>query len=416
MLDPNALSQLVQQEIQTSVQQEVDAIVKQTDWIAELERQIITHVQDRITARFSNIATVPDLVNTVEKSVETLFENGFVPDIGKFVKEKTIQKTVDIAVENFVTDTLNNLTVDSQWINKIQNLVNQTMVDKLKQSINGVDINQTLTDIVLENQDTLIDALKQDFATQSIRDQAVDLQLTIMDGAVVIENELYTNDLNVERNSHLKGDLSVDGDLAIKGRVNVDNASWQELADSIGDKTYKKIKDTFSYNLKDELLDRIKDGIEIQDVTVNGSPLLYKGELANNVTGSHLTKVGNLKNLSVTGRIGVNTENPTNALSIWEEEVAIGIGKHQLNTAYIGTTKKQGLNIGTNQQSSISIDNEGNLWVKNLQIGRNKISHATSVPGHSGTKGDVVFNTNYKKGDPFAWMCLGAFRWAELKA
>ena len=97
MLDPNALSQLVQQEIQTSVQQEVDAIVKQTDWIAELERQIITHVQDRITARFSNIATVPDLVGTVEKSVETLFERGFVPDISEFVKPKSVQKSVDIA-------------------------------------------------------------------------------------------------------------------------------------------------------------------------------------------------------------------------------------------------------------------------------------------------------------------------------
>ena len=81
MLDPNALSQLVQQEIQASIQKEVDAIVKQTDWIAELERQIVAHVQDRITARFSNISTVPDLVSTVESSVQTLFEKGYVPDI-----------------------------------------------------------------------------------------------------------------------------------------------------------------------------------------------------------------------------------------------------------------------------------------------------------------------------------------------
>ena len=359
MLDPNALSQLVQQEIQTSVQREVDAIVKQTDWIAELERQIVNHVQDRITARFSNIATVPDLVSTVEHSVETLFENGFVPDIKDFVKEKTIRKSIDIAVENFVTQALDNLIVDPEWVNKIQNLVNQTMVDKLKQSINGVDVNQTLTDIVLENQDTLVNTLKKDFSTQGIKDQADDLQLTVMDGAVVVENELYTNDLNVERNSHLKGDLSVDGDLAIKGRVNVDNSSWQELAGYIGDKTYTRVKNDFENSVVDSVFDRARRGIEFDSVIVNGEHLLSDNTLASSIKKSSLTQVGKLENLSVQGRIGINTDTPTDALSVWDEEVSIGAGKHSENTGYLGTVKNQNLVIGTNRQRQLVINKDG---------------------------------------------------------
>ena len=416
MLDHNALSQLVQQEIQTSVQREVDAVVKQTDWIAELERQIVNHVQDRITARFSNIATVPDLVSTVEHSVETLFENGFVPDIKDFVKEKTIRKSIDIAVENFVTQALDNLIVDPEWVNKIQNLVNQTMVDKLKHSINSVDVNQTLTDIVLENQDTLVNTLKKDFATQGIKDQADDLQLTVMNGAVVVENELYTNDLHVERNSHLKGDLSVDGDLAIKGRVNVDNASWQELAGYIGDKTYTRVKNDFENSVVDSVFDRARQGIEFDSVIVNGEHLLADNTLASSIKKSSLTQVGKLENLSVQGRIGINTDTPTDALSVWDEEVSIGAGKHSENTGYLGTVKNQNLVIGTNRQRQLVINKDGGVWVDKLTVGKNNIGHERSVPNYSGTKGDIVFNIDYKSGEPFAWICLGNYRWQELRS
>mgnify|MGYP000277120033 CR=1 FL=1 len=416
MLDPNALSQLVQQEIQTSVQQEVDAIVKQTDWIAELERQIITHVQDRITARFSNIATLPDLVGTVEKSVETLFERGFVPDISEFVKPKSVQKSVDIAVENFVTDTLNNLTVDPQWIDKIQNLVNQTMVDKLKQSINSVDVNQTLTDIVLDNRDTLVNTFKEDFSTVGIKDQSNHLQLTVMDGAVVVEHELYTTDLNVENNTHLKGDLLVNGDLAIKGRVNIDNASWQELADNIGEKTYTRVKRDFEDHVVDSVFNRAKQGFEFENVIVNGEHLVADGTLASSITKSNLTQVGKLKNLSVQGRIGINTESPTDALCVWDEEVSIVAGKHSENTGYIGTVKNQDLVIGTNRQRQIVVNKDGGVKVDKLTVGKNNIAHERSVPNYAGTKGDIVFNIDMKPDSPFAWICLGNYRWQELRS
>ena len=423
MLDPNALSQLVQQEIQTSVQREVDAIVRQTDWIAELERQIVDHVQDRITARFSNIATVPDLVSTVEHSVETLFKNGFVPNIKDFVKEKTIRKSIDIAVENFVTQTLDNLTVDSEWVNKIQNLVNQTMVDKLKQNINGIDVNQTLTDIVLQNQDALVSTLKKDFSTQGIKDQATDLQLTVMDEAVVVENELHTNDLSVERNTILKGDLSIDGNLAIKGRVNVDNQSWQELAGYIEDNTFARMKSKFETNLIETVLSETKRGIDFDNVTIDGEYLVSSGKLSAAVTKSNIQELGTLESLTVSdslsvarNRVGINTARPDSALSIWDEEVSLSAGKHSANTGYIGTSKKQDFVLGTNKQSQLSISADGGVWIESLTVDKNNIGHTRTVPNHSGTKGDILFNIDHKPGTPFAWICLGNYRWNELRS
>jgi hypothetical protein len=416
MIDPNALSQLVQQEIQSSVQREVDSVVKQTNWISELENQIVAHVQDRITARFSNIATVPDLVQTVERSVKTLFENGFVPDIQDFVKEKTIRKSIDIAVENFVTQTLNNLTVDPKWVNKIENLVNQTMVDKLKQSINGVDVNQTLTEIVVDNRQTILAEFADNFVTNGIADTADELQLTVMNDAVVVEQELYTNNLTVEHNSHLKGDLLIDGDLAVKGRVNVDNASWQELAGYIGDKTYARVKNDFEHSVVDSVFDRAKQGIEFENVIVDGEHLLIDGTLSASIKKSGLTQVGKLQNLSVQGRIGINTDTPTDALSVWDEEVSIGAGKHSANTGYLGTVKNQDLVIGTNRQRQLVINKDGGVWVDKLTVGKNNIGHERSVPNYAGTKGDIVFNIDHKLGEPFAWICLGNYRWQELRS
>jgi len=62
------------------------------------------------------------------------------------------------------------------------------------------------------------------------------------------------------------------------------------------------------------------------------------------------------------------------------------------------------------------VDKDGTTWINKLVLGRNRISHSIEVPGYSGAKGDLVFNTAFVPGGTFAWVCLGAFRWHELKS
>lgn len=112
MLDAQQLAQLVEQEIRTAVAQQVQQAVSQTAWIEDLERQIVGFVQDRITARFSNIGTLPDLVATVEQRVGEMFANGFVPDLANYVDQPRIRQAVDLGVEKFVERTIENLSVD----------------------------------------------------------------------------------------------------------------------------------------------------------------------------------------------------------------------------------------------------------------------------------------------------------------
>ena len=151
--------------------------------------------------------------------------------------------------------------------------------------------------------------------------------------------------------------------------------------------------------------------------------------MSDSIKETSIQTTGTLRSLRVAGeaslnetvkvvrsRVGINTEEPELALSIWDEEVAINIGKNKLNQAYIGTSRSQGLAIGTNRVPQIEIDENGMTQIKKLRIGVHQISHDDTVPGWSGTKGDLVFNTNYKEDRVFAWICLGNYRWQPLKA
>jgi len=336
---------------------------------------------------------------------------------------EAIASKLDQATEQMVENTVNELLASDEWIAKIEKLASQRILDKVSAKINALDVNLAIKNVVLENKQQIINELASDFATSGMTDTADELQLTVMNDAVVVENELYTNDLTVERNSTLKGDVLVDGDLAIKGRVNVDNASWQELATHIGDNTYQRVKSDFEQGVVDQVVARAKEGINFENVIIGNEHLVADNALASGVVSSNLQQLGTLNSLAVKetltakkGRLGINTENPTDALTVWEEEVSLCAGKHSAGTGYIGTAKNQDLVIGTNKQRQIQLSKDGGVWVDSLTIDKNSIGHAKTVPNYSGTKGDIVFNIDHKPGEPFAWICLGNYRWNELRS
>jgi hypothetical protein len=429
MLDATQLAQLVEKEIKTAVALQVQQAVEQTEWITDLENQITQFVQDRITARFSNIGTMPDLVSTVEKSVGKMFEQGFVPDLESYVDAVKIQQTVDLAVEQFVSNTIDSLTLDPQWIKKIETLVEQKTAERMVHRIKDIDVNIEMQKALLTHKDVILGELTKEFSSTGIADQATGLQLTVMDGVVVVESETVTHDLTVERNTILKGDVLVKGNLGVQGKINTDNETWQELSAHVGNVTYDRIKNDFAQELIKTVIDTAKQGIDLDSITVDGSPLLTGNTLGPGITKSSLKQLGTLDALNVNGqvnlhntvhvvknRVGINTQDPDSALVIWDEEVNVSAGKLSNNVGFIGTGRKQNLVLGTNRQNHLEIDADGLTTIQKLRVGRNNISWATEVPNYSGTKGDIVFNLNVGADTAFAWACLGAFRWQALRA
>ena len=423
MLDPKVIEQLVQEQVAKLVNDQVLEVFSSDVWLKSIEERIVQYVQERILVKFANATAMPEIISAVKESVSELFVSGRIPELAQYVSQDAIKHSVDIAVTATIQKNVHELSQDSQWLDRIEKLINQTIAYQTIAKLGSIDVNTIIQNRVDENVDRFLEKLKDNFATTGIVDQATQTQLTIMDDHTVFENNLTARDLTITSDAVIRN-------LVVTGSINTDNYSWDSLSASITEKTLKQ----FAVELQDKMVQDIAEivktsGIDINQIRFEGQVLAEGNQLAGSITETNIQKLGVLQNLRVAGnatinetfnvnrkRVGVNTEEPEMALSVWDEEVAINIGKNKLNQAYIGTSRSQGIAFGTNRTTHLEITAEGLTHIKKLQVGVHKISHATEVPGWSGTRGDMVFNSNFGADCVFAWMCLGAFKWKPLKS
>ena len=407
LIDDKAVAKLIKDEVKRSVDAQVNSALSDPEWIIELENRITKFVQDRITARFSNISTVPDLVATVEQSVEKMFKDGFIPPIEHMVDNVLLEQAVDGAVEKLVTDTVQNLVLDPNWLSKIHNQISRDTSDRITRGLKDVGMRGILREVVLENAGTIQEDLNR--------------EVTIEKGLVVVDNHLSSETMDTRSDVNIGGALVVEGELAVKGRISLSNPSFRELSSNIKEEALTELRTGFIEETSNTIRKSIQDGIDLKNILVRGVPLVENNILSPGIKITNIEEVGTLKELTVgselrvaNNRVGINTESPTSALSIWDNEVTIDIGKRSANNAQIGTTKAHDLTFITNNQEQMKIDKDGLTHINKLRLGRNRISTGDSTPGWSGAKGDIVFNYNYIPGGTFAWICIGDYRWSEL--
>ena len=418
MLDPKALQQLVEQQVKQEVATRVAAALNE-QWIKAVEDNAIKFIQDRIVGKFSNSEAMPELIDAVKSSVKDLFQSGKIPGLGQYVDYDFIKQSVNNSTQETINTAIQELSVDTAWLEKIEKLINQQMTQRVVAGLASVDINSIVNQQVNNIAETILKRI-----VPGIQDQSNQVELTLLDENVIVENTLVAKNINAVETIAVKN-------LVVKGSINTDNQSWNELANSISKKTLDSLTQDWKKTLVEQVADVIQDrGIEFNSVTINGSKIFDGNKLSNQITESNLHSVGKLNQLTVSGkvdlndtmhvvgrRIGVNTTTPDMALSIWDEEVSISAGKHKENTAYLGTSRRQGLTIGINKTPAIEIDTEGLTAIKKLQLGIHKVSLGNEVPNYSGTRGDIVFNAVPTIDDPvFAWQCLGGYKWKVIRA
>jgi len=333
-----------------------------------------------------------------------------------------IQSLVEQAVEKNISSTVENLCQDESWLSRIEHMINQTVTQETVARIGSIDIGTIIRQRVDDNMKTIKQQLLENFASTGINDQATACQLTVMDDTTVVENRLTAADLTVVNGARIN-------DLSVTGSVNIDNPAWTTLAENISNTTLEKLSEKWQTELVQQVAEQIREkGIEFDTVTIGGDYVVAGNTLSKAITESNLRSVGVLNQLSVdgethlnntvsvvNGRLGVNTNSPESALSIWDEEVSVIVGKHKAKQAYIGTARDQTLSLGVNRTPYLDIDNTGLTIVKKLQVGVHKFSHATQLPGWSGTKGDIVFNANPGTDRVFAWVCTGSYNWQVIR-
>ena len=344
-------------------------------------------------------------------------------DSGITVDPGLVKRLVEQAIEDNILSAVQNISSDPAWLARIEHMINQTVVQETMIRLGSMDLNPLIKQRVDENMALFQQTLLTNFTSAGISDLATNCQLTIMDDTTVIDNCLTARNMDVAESMTVQN-------LIVKGAINTDNQSWVNLADDISRKTLEKLTKEWNARLVEEVTQQIKDnGISFDQIQVGGESLVNGNRLSNAITESNIQSLGTLRNLTVNGeakinntvsvvnkRLGINTESPEMALSVWDEEVSVVIGKNKAKQAYIGTNRDQGLVIGVNRLPQIEIDSTGLTAIKKLQVGLHKISHDTKVPGWSGTRGDIVFNSNPGPDRVFAWVCLGTFKWQTLKS
>jgi hypothetical protein len=260
------------------------------------------------------------------------------------------------------------------------------------------------------------------FCSTGIQDTATECQVTILDAATVIENTLVVPDALV------KGNLTIDGDLILTGEIPPDSPFYRELVEHAAGLVKLSLNDPFFESYSNIIFDRIKtEGLDLTKIKLDGNEILKGNTLGYFITDTNIQKVGELKNLQVNGeaslynslfarnnRVGINTEDPSAALAVWDEECEVSVKKLRKNTAFVGSTRNQSVVLSSNNHDNIVLETDGSVAIKKMNLGQIEMTSAAEQPKYNAKRGSVVFNEVPEIGQPLGWVSLGGARWANF--
>jgi hypothetical protein len=101
-------------------------------------------------------------------------------------------------------------------------------------------------------------------------------------------------------------------------------------------------------------------------------------------------------------------------LSIWDQEIELGFGKLETNTAFISTPRSQKLVLGSNGKKNLVLIPDGSVEVSTIKINNMVFTTGSEPPNYEAARGTIVFNENPTLGGPLGWVSLGEARWANF--
>ena len=396
----------VQQQVAVQIDQKISEIVSNLDTTSILADQLSKKLDSRISQ-------LPIDTKSIESQLYARLDNLGSAVAGE-VQAQSIKLTTEainaqIARIDFAQMLQSTLTsaIQTQSIKYPDASIPGTAIDASNLTLSGSVINGGII---------------QNFGSTGIDDKATACQLTVMDDITVVENNLLTKDLTV------KGTATVEGDLIITGTIPESSPAYIQIVAAATDNVRTSLDQVVFQSYADMVFDQIKaKGLDLAQISLNGQDIVVGSSLSNLITESNLQKVGQLRELQVSGetllsqtlyttgqRVGINTIEPTQALSVWDQEIEIGFGKLSNNTGIIGSSRNQTLVIGTNNKNNLTLTPDGGVAVNQLTLGFITMSSASAPPTTDSPKGTVVFNSNPSLGGPLGWVSLGNATWANF--
>jgi len=353
--------------------------------------------------------------------------NGWVSDLNQTVIDNIVER-VTVSANKKLEEDIHQL-ISTYAQQNINDVALQAYENVIKEKLRGIAVpakSMPISALDFSSQklsgDNISGGIIDRFGSTGIEDQATQCQITVLDEHTIFENNLVAQGLTV------KGTTTLEGDVIIRGVIPVDSPVFERLVDHSKNKVIDNINQTLFTGYSDLIFERIQtDGIDLSKITVGGKEVIRNNQLMPAITESGLQKVGTLKTLEVSGetllseslyatkkRVGINTIDPSAALTIWDEEVELAIGKRNKDTVWINTPRSQRVIISSNGKENLVLDTDGSVQIDELKLGTQTFSSAQQAPNYESSKGTVVFNANPSLGGPLGWVCLGGARWANF--
>lgn len=401
--------------------------------VADITSNVLVRVDSAISASINNRLASYDYATHIQEAAAAAFE--------KKVSEYTVDNK---KLENRIVDKIRE-TLDSA-----QTKTNELVESKVQESLLAIDFQKAITDSVgtiindrlaeftfPDNSinptalrlsdlkisgDNISGGIVEQFSSTGIDDRATQVALTILDESTVVENNLLTKDLTVE------GSMTINGEFVVNGSVDEGSNFYQQLVRRTSTSTLDSLNSAFFSNYSTLVFNKIKDeGLDLNKIKLDGKEVITSNGLGSSVINSSLQTLGELKELTVRGetlfaqtlyvtpkRVGINTIEPSAALTVWDDEVEIVAKKKSKDIGILGTTRQQKLVITSNNKDNIVLNEDGSVQVDDLKIGTMRFTTASSPPNYVSEKCHVVWNTNPSPGGPMGWVCLGGANWANF--
>lgn len=401
--------------------------------VADITSNVLIRVDSAISAAINNRLAAYDYAAHIQQAATAAFdrrvseytvdpkrlENRIVGKINETIE--SAQDQTRVLVENQVQERLS--TVDFQ--RAITDSVSTLIADRMSDFVfptNSIDpAALKLLELKITG-DNISGGIIENFSSTGIDDRASQVALTILDDSTVIENNLLTKDLTVQ------GSMTINGKFVVNGAVSEDTEFFRKLVASTTSSTLTSLDHTLFNNYSTLIFDRIKqDGLDLGRITLDGQEIARSNSLGSAIVNSNLQTLGELRELRVSGesllaqtlyvtprRVGINTIEPSAALSVWDDEIEIVAKKKSRDVGMLGTTRQQKLVLTSNGKDNIVLTDDGSTQIDHLRIGSMQFTTSSVPPNFVSERCHIVWNTNPNPGGPLGWICLGGANWANF--
>ena len=344
-------------DIANQVDSIVEGLVRQIQ--VKLDSQVETIVTNKIQQAISAINFEQKLNWLASVKLDNLIAE---LEIDKESVDRKIDSVSNIVIKNIEDEarTLATNLVQQRLYSglDLKNIVREAAADEIHRVLQDFTFPaRSIPVVALQSEDLVVSGNQikggtiEKFSSTGIDDRSTQVQMTVMDQGVVVENRIISMGLEV------KGTTVFDGDVVINGDIPEHSAIYKKILDHTVVKTREELNQELFEGYSAVLFDNIrKEGLDLDKITIEGKEIIKGNQLGYSISDSNIQRLGLLQDLRVggeadifetlhvtKGRIGVNTRDPSNAFSVWDQEVELGMGKRERDVGYIGTPRGQRL-------------------------------------------------------------------------